>query len=420
MVHVYPYLLSCIIQAAQERESQHLMKRRSFLRTSATGALASVPMLAHAQGAGDHSAPIMASPPVVMAPRADGAEIVWAVSRLCRGWVECRTADGKVRKIAVDDFGFTPQSSRIMRVRLSGLPPGEAFDIRAVVETVDSPATREESPWKPMRTLHSGADTTHFVIWNDTHENAETLRRLHQITPAADFLIWNGDTCNDWHREEQLVPVLLNPGGQDITAGRPMFLAMGNHDVRGKFGFKMSELIAMPDGRPLCAFRSGPVACLLLNTGEDTPDSHPGFHGRVAFEHHRREQAEWIRTATATPEIRDAPHKVVFCHIPLRWTEEAETVDYAGGQWDRYARSSRDLWHDALVNWGAQVVFSGHTHRDAWIPANNHFPYAQMTGGGPQPDRATWIECTTGAAGLRVVMHNLNGEIIHDVTLPTA
>ena len=34
---------------------------------------------------------LVTSPPVVMAPREDGAEVVWGVSRLSRGWLEWET-----------------------------------------------------------------------------------------------------------------------------------------------------------------------------------------------------------------------------------------------------------------------------------------------------------------------------------------
>ncbi len=57
-----------------------------------------------------------------------------------------------------------------------------------------------------------------------------------------------------------------------------------------------------------------------------------------------------------------------------------------------YSKMSRDEWHDALVDWKAQVVISGHMHRTAYLPGNEDFPYAQLVGGGPKPNQATWIE----------------------------
>jgi hypothetical protein len=137
----------------------------------------------------------------------------------------------------------------------------------------------------------------------------------------------------------------------------------------------------------------------------------------VAFEALRREQAAWLATATSRPEIRDAPYRIVFCHIPLRWTKEGPRPDYAQGGYDHFARESRQAWHEPLVKWGAQLVISGHTHRPALLPATGDFPYAQLVGGGPQADAATWITGTADATALRVACAHLSGRILHEITL---
>jgi hypothetical protein len=401
-----------------------MINRRSFFTRSvstAVGGYAVATGQLHAQAGSviGGAEKLLLTPAMAWAPRADGVEIVWAVSRLARGRVELRALGGPVTTAAADDFGFVPQSANVMRVRLAGLDPGATYEWRAVVEAVDDAAVREVTPWKSFRTLDPNAAETSFCVWNDTHENEETLRRLQELTPPADFLLWNGDTCNDWHEEDRLVPVLLGPAGIDISDGHPLLLTLGNHDIRGKFGFRVPDHIAMPENRPYYAFRSGPVAVIGLNTGEDKPDDHPSFHGRVASQRLREEQAAWLQGTVARPEFANAPYRVVFCHIPLRWTEEVDRVDYDGGQWDRYARSSRDLWHDTLVAWGAQVVVSGHTHRTASIPGSNAFPYAQMTGGGPRPDQACWIEGRAGADGLTLTMRRVDSsETIHRETFP--
>jgi 3',5'-cyclic AMP phosphodiesterase CpdA len=398
-----------------------MIERRSFLASLAATAFGGL-ALPHGRAdarpaAGDGK--LLLTPATAWAPRADGIEIVWAVSRLARGRVEIRAPGGPVATAAADDFGFVPQSAGVMRVRVDGLAPGTAYEWRAVVEAIDGEAAREETPWRSFRTLDPAAAETTFCIWNDTHENHETIRRLQELTPPADFLLWNGDTCNDWKQEDWLVPTLLAPAGLDVSEGHPLLLTFGNHDVRGKFAFRMSDHVALPEDRPYYAFRSGPVAFVALNTGEDKPDDHPSFEGRVAFQRLREEQAAWLERTIARPEMASAPYRVVFCHIPLRWLEEPEHVDYAGTGFDHYARSSRDLWHDSLVEWGAQVVVSGHTHRPASIPAGGAFPYAQMIGGGPRPAQATWIEGRAGADGLTLAIRRVEtGETIHLESFP--
>jgi hypothetical protein len=361
------------------------------------------------------SLPLVRTPLVLMAPRADGLEAVWAVSRTCKGRLEWESADGAKGQAATDAFGFVPQDDGVLRVRLTGLKPGTSYRVRSVTVAADNDET-VASEWKNFRTLHPTGDTTRFVVWNDTHINNPTIQKLHEVTPAADFLVWNGDTCNDWTKEELLVPTLLHPGERDITAGRPLCLTWGNHDVRGPRAFRVASLVATPEGRPFYAFRSGPVAAICLHTGEDKPDAHPGFRGRVAFEALRAEQAQWLAEIIRRPEFRDAPYRVVFCHIPLRWRNETPP-DYAKGGFDHFSERSRTAWHDSLVAWKTQLIISGHTHNHAWLPADEKNPYAQIVGGGPLPRAATWMEGTADTRTLHLKVRNLAGDILQEVQL---
>ncbi|MBL9136590.1 MAG: metallophosphoesterase [Verrucomicrobiales bacterium] len=358
---------------------------------------------------------LVTTPLVLQAPRVDGCDAVWGVGEMGRGRVEWEATSGETGVAAIDNFGFVPQGSRFLRVRVRGLRSGEQYRMRSVTTVVDG-SRSETSDWKTFRTLDVSAGESTFAVWNDTHINDETIRRLDEVTPAADFLIWNGDTCNDWHREDLLLPTLLNPGGRDITRERPMMVVCGNHDVRGIHAFRMPDLVAYPEGRPFFAFRSGPVAAVCLHTGEDKPDSHPSFGGRVAFDTLRMEQTRWLESALARPEIAQAPYRVVFCHIPLRWLDES-LPDYANSGFDRYSRRSRDAWHDHLVKWKAQIVISGHTHRAAYLAATEAFPYGQLVGGGPSPKAATWIMGHANPARLQFVMRKLDGTVEQEISL---
>lgn len=387
------------------------MKRRHFIGALATGGLGAV----LAQDATlTQKPPLVRTPLVLMAPRADGIEAVWAVSRLGRGRIEWE-ADGAKGIVGADAFGFVPQGENILRVRLSGLKPGTAYRVRSHTIAADDQET-VVSAWKTFRTLNPVATETRFLMWNDTHLHNDTIGALDKATPGADFLLWNGDTCNDWTRDELLVPALLHPGECDITEKRPLFLTWGNHDVRGAHAFKMPGMVATPEGRPFYAFRSGPVAVICLHTGEDKPDNHPTFQGRVAFDALRAEQARWLAETIRRPELRDAPYRVVFCHIPLRWKDES-AQDYANKGFDRHSGRSRAAWHNSLVAWQAQIILSGHTHQPAWLPPTAEFPYGQIIGGGPQLERATWTEGFADATQLRFKVTNLAGKILHDVAL---
>jgi len=383
------------------------MKRRFFLTQAAAGAT----VVAHAQTpAAPADTPLVITPPVVMAPRTDGVEIVWGVSRHARGWVELKSGD-ETRRMGGTGFGFSTQGDKALRVRLEGLAAGTKWAYRTVTEAMGEPVGREEGAWREFRTLDAAAAETRFAVWNDTHVNNATITQLHAKTPVeVDFLLWNGDICNDWHKDETLVPTLLRPAGTDFTAQRPLAFVWGNHDLRGAYGYRLPDYVAAPDGRSYFAFRSGPVACVCLNTGEDKADDHPSFKGRVACEPLRQVQAAWLREhVLKTPELRDAPYRVVFCHIPLRWIDENE----AGRTYDSFSARSRALWHDAIVQWGAQVVISGHMHAHAWMDASKDFPYAQLVGGGPKPEAATYTEAHANGERLQLITRDLGGKVLH-------
>lgn len=391
------------------------MNRRRFLAvTGASSALTPLAVSAQSTPVVDTAtSPLVLSPPVVMAPRADGAEVVWAVSRLARGKVVARVPNGEM-VFRAGKMGFSAQGEKVLRVRLTGLPAGTEVHYEVITEaSIGAPET-VSSGSRSFRTLDPRAASTRFVVWNDTHQNAETLRRLDEVTPAADFMIWNGDTCNDWHEENLIAPTLLHPAGRDFTSKRPLHLIWGNHDVRGRWGFRVPDYVATPGGQPYYGLRSGPLAAICLHTGEDKADDHPSFAGRADFQPLREEQARWMKhLVESDPAFRDAPYRVVFCHIPLRWTDESTDAGY-----DWFSKRSRDLWHPVLVQWKTQVVISGHTHRPAWIPSSDDFPYSQLIGGGPKPETARWIEGEADARSLRLVTRDLEGRTAMEQSFP--
>jgi hypothetical protein len=401
------------------------MQRRDFVSQialgSVLGSMAGAQEVPQSSPSGStvtpaHGASKLATTPMsLMAPRPDGVDAIWGVSELCKGKVEWKTTEGTTGIVDSNVFGMVPQGDQVIKVCINDLKPATKYQLRSI--SIDARGTRTEvGEWKSFQTLNPEAAETQFVVWNDTHVNNATIQQLHQKTPQADFLLWNGDTCNDWTQEEFLIPTLLNPGECDITNGRPLMFVWGNHDVRGKWAYKLPEMVATPSGRPFYAFRSGPVAAICLHTGEDKPDDHPSFGGRVAFDELRQEQTAWLEKTIAAPEYRDAPYRIVFCHIPLRWLTE-KVPNYAEGGYDSFSYRNREAWHDLLVAWGTQIVISGHMHQHAWMPGTPEFPYGQLVGGGPAPKQATWIEAKADSTNLSLRMLKLDGSEVESVSL---
>jgi len=420
------------------------MDRRTFL--AATGSLSLVPILTGraaepaapgaanqqdaAEGsftAGSGPGPVFAGSPVVSGPAPDSLTILQPLQRHATGYLEYKVDDEPWQRVDAAAAGLLPLEQYVLKFRLPPLPAGRAVSYRIRAHTLGWVRVREfvhgevragepqVSEMRTFRTLDPAATTTTFAVWNDTHENATTLKALHERTTALepDFLVWNGDQTNDLHFEKDMAAQLLSPAGLDIAERWPLAYVRGNHDVRGPEAHRLPRFTGTPGDRFHHAFRSGPLAALVLDTGEDKPDDSPYFGGMAAFQPMQRRQLEWLQAVTREPWFREAPFKVLFCHIPLYFTRD---IFPEHQRWECH-HLCRELWMPALVDAGIKLIISGHTHDHRWMPAREGQPIAQLIGGGPQPAGATFIEGKATREKLVVKMTRLDGTVVADVTL---
>lgn len=343
--------------------------------------------------------------------------MAFPLNRAALVWVEYGETEALGETANSDLYGCVPHDDVVVKVCLRGLKPGQRYYWRGVATPLEGGDDVHTQIYR-SKTLSDKASEAHFSIWNDTHDHAETIQKLHSLRrDEDDFLFWNGDLTNNVNARELLPGLFVSPKEVDLAEGPPILLSRGNHDVRGIWANKMTDYVDFPQGRPFYAFRTGPVAMIVLDTGEDKPDAHPSFRGVAAFEPLIREQAKWLATATQEPGIRDAPYRIVFCHIPLRWIDETP-ADYANQGWDHYSRRGRDAWAGALQRWGAQIVVSGHTHKATWMPQTKEFPFGQLIGGGPQMNGATVIRAHADKKNLTLRLESLQKEeLLEEIVL---
>lgn len=404
-------------------------ERRRFLRqslsaasaVSATASFTANAVVATAQQVDAAAPPLLRGAPVLSGPAAESLTILQAVGRPATGFVEIQEANGAWRRVDDESAGLLPYVSHVLKFRLPPLRPGASVRYRVTVTAIDFKNAYKiergetvRSDEYEFRTLDPTADETRFVVWNDTHENLETIRKLHVRTAELqpDFLLWNGDQTNDVYDETKMVGQYLAPGELAISACWPLAYARGNHDVRGPAARHLHRYTGTPGDRFYYAFRSGPLAALVMDTGEDKPDDHPVFAGLASFDALRRRQTEWLAETIRQPWFRSAPHRVLFCHIPLWWKDEQTDHGY---WW--FSRVSRDAWLPLLREAGVKLVVSGHTHEEAWLPADGGRPIAQLIGGGPQPTRATIIQGHATRDQLTLEVAMLDGRIVRRLPL---
>ncbi|HMJ90170.1 MAG TPA: metallophosphoesterase, partial [Candidatus Acidoferrum sp.] len=383
------------------------MNRRKFLTTAAAGS-AGLPLVAQnysdytkdprpdvAEGtftAGSAPGPVFKGGPVVTGPASEAIIILQPLQRHATGYLEFAVENEPWRRVNGGQAGLLPFAEHVLKFQLPPLPAGKTVRYRFTARSAGWVKVRQfyhgelkfgepqTSPKYSFRTLDAAAGATTIAVWNDTHENSETLKALHGLTAALkpDLLLWNGDQSNDVHFERDMAGQFLTPAGLAIAERWPLAYVRGNHDVRGPAARSLPDFTGTPNDRFYYGFRSGPLAALVMDTGEDKPDDSPVFGGMVAFQKMQQRQAEWLDTVTKEAWFRDAPHKVLFCHIPLWFTRDIFPTHQ---RWECHNFCCR-LWTPRLVEAGVNLVVSGHTHDHRWMPAKDGQPLAQLIGGG--------------------------------------
>jgi predicted phosphodiesterase len=379
---------------------------------------------------------VIASPPVVQHRTNDGFTVVFKVSKLATGWVEWGTDPAKLDRVAVaQHHGLKVASDLAIAVHIHHGSEHVAapifYRIHAIPLQVEDRNVRygeeDRGAVHRLRAQATDPNRIHIAIVNDTHENAKTIAKLCKKIDAydPDLLIWNGDTCNDFHPGKDVASILLSPGRTDNKDGggwastRPLIFVPGNHDVRGRLAYQLQTCLpAWPYGTggsglhtPYCSLhRIGPLAMVTLDTGEDKPDAHPSFQGTAAYEPYREQQAAWLAQAVQHQEFQSAPYRIAVCHIPLRGLPGHSD----GMKLDGYAYYSgfgAKAWMPKLVEAKVQAIVSGHMHQARLDPAVDGLP-AQVVLGGPQMENATLTRIVGDSSSVSIIVESLDGKEI--------
>lgn len=397
------------------------IQRRTFLTTTLAATSLSGVAATLADESPESGGPVLFGKPQVSGPAGESICILQGLRGPATGFVEFAVGDEPLRRVDAESAGLLPYDGHSLKFRLPPLKPAATvryrvtavpIDFRNAYEIVRGEAEQGEE--HSFRTLDPEANETNFVVWNDTHENLETIRALHDRTAELkpDFLLWNGDQTNDIYDPGKMTEQFLSPAGLAVATEWPLAYVRGNHDVRGPAARHLANFTGTPDDRYYYAFRSGPVAALVMDTGEDKPDDHPVFGGLAAFEPMRERQTAWLKETIAEPWFRDAPFKLLFCHIPLWWSDEVTDV----GHW-RFSKVCRDAWLPTLQDAGVNLIVSGHTHDHAYLPPGKDRPIGQLIGGAPRPQYATILQGTANDKELVLRMTSLDGHPLHEVKL---
>ena len=299
-----------------------------------------------------------------------GVTIIWTTNKNAVSWVELAPDDNthfylKERpKYFSAEYGFKDVST-VHTIRLSNLTPGTTYryriysqevlshqDTKVQYGTIAATNVYSAKPLKFTTTDQSKEKEISFVMVNDIHGRNDLLENLlakgdHQ---TADFIFFNGDMVSNMQNEEQLFSGFMDTAIRLFAKEKPMYYARGNHETRGNFASTFPNYFASPSGKLYYLLRRGPVCFVVLDCGEDKPDSDMEYSGIVAFDQYRDAERDWLKEAIKSPEFATAPFKVVILHMPPfgGWHGEEEM-----------ATKFVPLLNEAKVD----VMLCGHLHK---------------------------------------------------------
>lgn len=266
----------------------------------------------------------------------DFATIVWITDSSTVGWVEIAPDDGSEwYGVARPRFYDAPDgvkiTSTVHSVRIGGLTEATAYRYRVFgteVRVHDGNdvyygETRATSPRRDIlkfKTQNSGAAAVSFAVVNDIHEDKVKLGKLVSQCDldSTDFFFFNGDMSSSINTQEQIFGGFMDTVISLFATRIPAYYARGNHETRGeRAATDFRRYFANDREHIYFTMRKGPVFFIMLDCGEDKCDDDIEYYGITDYDAYRSTEAEWLKGVLDSDEYKDAPFKVVLCHMPF-------------------------------------------------------------------------------------------------------
>lgn len=313
--------------------------------------------------------------PYLQAVSENGFTVVWDTEDDVVAWVEVAPDDGThFYNTQREKYHQSVLGKKVVGthhvVRVDGLEPGTTYRYRIMCRTVKASDGQGKVVYgkaygsdvyrkKPLTvtTLSTRRDSVFFAVANDYHGHPDVLESHFANAPAAgyDFVFFNGDMTSQMKSHSDVVTGYIDVAARTFASQMPWFLSRGNHENRGLGAYGFLDWFPTVNGKAYYTFRQGPVMFMVLDPGEDKPDSDIEYGDLGDFDRYRTQEAEWIAQVIASKEWKEAPVRIVFCHIPP-----------ADGSWHG-AQELYNKFVPLLNKADVNLMICGHTHRFGYI-----------------------------------------------------
>ncbi|MCF0167395.1 MAG: metallophosphoesterase family protein [Bacteroidales bacterium] len=262
--------------------------------------------------------------------------VIWDTDVESIGWVETAPDDdvhfyGEARPKVFDSKLGRKTIGTHHVVKMTGLTPGTVYRYRVVNTEVkeNNPnstivygksfgtSVYGRQPFR-VKTFNPDAESTWFAVGNDFHDEDGEVRALFGDAKEQgyDFVCFNGDMTSSVNNMERIFDNYLKTSCETFASEIPLVFARGNHETRGNMAVDLFKYYPTDTGLPYYTFKSGPVFFIVLDGGEDKPDSDIEYYGQADFASYVAQEAAWLAEVVESEEFKAADQKIVFCHIP--------------------------------------------------------------------------------------------------------
>lgn len=274
--------------------------------------------------------------PYVQALGEREATIMWVTDAEAMSWVEIAPNDKthfyKIeRPKYYNSFLGKNVFGTVHQVKIKGLEPGTTY--RYAVHSKEvlqvkkhrvhygniayTDVYRKGTP--KFTTLNPNKSSVNFVVLNDIHSKQDKLESLLDYCyekGKTDMFFYNGDMVSIVPTEQTLFDGFVTNSVKKFGREIPFYLARGNHETRGMFATSYLKYFPTSTGMPYYTLKHGDVFFIVLDSGEDKPDSNVEYYETANYDNYRKEQAEWLKEVVDSEECKNAKYRVVLMHMP--------------------------------------------------------------------------------------------------------
>lgn len=337
------------------------------------------------------------------------ATIVFNTNKLVVPGVLIKSGENNYRLVQNTTDGLTDVGNDIHKIRITGLQAGRNYEYKLFAKEIES-----YHPYKVVfgdtirsksyafKTFDSTQKQVNFTVFCDIHDRAGKLAKYLDSNEVEkqDCYFLNGDIMGHIEEKEQVYSSFLDTCVSRFASEVPFYYVRGNHETRGKYARNLKNFLELPDNQYYYAQTIGHTRFIVLDGGEDKPDTTSVYAGLADFDNFRLKELEWLKDEVTSDAFKKANFKIVIIHMPIlknkkNWHGMAFLAEHFG-----------PVLQEAKID----LMISGHLHKNVWVNTEESgYGYPVMI-----CSNNDYIEARVELNAVNLELKNLDGEIVKE------